>query len=286
MEQENPAAEGTERRSTDRGHRGIGRAALACLAAAVWLLALGPSPAAGQNILDVERLSTDEARGPHLSADLGLDLSAGNTQVLQFSGNLSTGIRTARHWLRLVGGVEFLRDLERGEDLVDARYAHLRYNLTLSRRVRTLHFVQVQTSRNLLLERRFLVGSGLRYRLAGGSRGRFDVASGLMFEEERLDEEALAPAEEALTRTVRVANLASLVLALGGDAELSNVLYFQPSVQDLGDFRLLDNLSLRAPLTGALSLQLAMEWRMDSEPPAGLDEHDLGVEAGLAVEMP
>lgn len=256
------------------------------LVAAGLHLVMGARPASSQAILDVERLSTEEARGAHLSADLGLDLSAGNTQVLQLGTNLSAGLRTPRHWVRLVGGVKFLREMERGEDLVDARYAHLRYNLILSRRLRTFHFAQIQTSRNLLLERRLLVGSGLRYRLLGSERGRLDVASGLMFEEERLNAAELGASEDPLGRRVRLANLASFVHPLGAGAEISNVLYFQPAVAEPGDFRLLDNLSLRAPLGAAVSLELLAEWRMDSQPPAGLDEHDLGVEAGVIVELP
>lgn len=259
----------------------------AALFAAILLLGLLPaSGALAQTILNTERFQLSEVDGFHLSADLSANGSQGNSRILNVSSSGIIGVRDDRHWTRVIFGGKFLSDTERS--ILDNQYIQLRYSRLLSPRTRTFHFVQAQRNETLRLERRYLVGSGIRYRLAGGDRSptRLDVGTGLMGEWETLDEDLITdPDESNSLRALRMANLAVLSHELSQGARLVNILYLQPDVSAPGDVRVLNDLGLLIPLTTHARVTLSAEWRYDSQPPGDLRPNDLSWSMGIGIDL-
>lgn len=253
-------------------------------AAGLWLVGPGAVPGLAQGILNAERLQPREVDGAHFGAEIGVDVSAGNTEVVDIEATGSAGYQSEAHWIRLLGGVELLS--EEGTDIEDNRFGHLRYNYRLADRVRSFHFVQLQTAENLRLRRRFLVGSGLRSRLLAGQRLLFDLGCGLMYEYERLNEARLGADEDVTVDDVRVTSLAVLQIQLRQGVEFQNVIYLQPALDDLGDFRVLSDASLLVELVGNFGLRVALRWRHDSRPPASVERDDLNVTTSLSLNYP
>lgn len=247
-------------------------------------LPLCARPLAGQNILNVEQLQPREVQGVHFGAQISAALSAGNTEIVDIGATGSAGYQSPTHWIRVLAGIEFLS--EEGDEIDDNRFAHVRYNYTLARRLKTFHFVQIQTARNLLLQRRLVIGSGLRARAVADSTLRLDLGTGLMFEDERLDDVALQPAPADKVDTFRLANLAALTLALRPGLELTNVTYFQPSLAAPSDFRILEDLILVVQISARLSLNVALRWRHDSRPPVSVERDDVKLTTGLSLDYP
>ena len=189
------------------------------------------------------------------------------------------GTLVGRHWPRLIFGGRYLSDEE--GSILDDQFAQLRYSYILSPETRTFHFLQVQKNQTLLLESRWLLGSGLRRTVLETERASLSVGTGVMGEWERFD---LSDSEKE--SALRMANLAVLSWSSATGARILNVLYVQPELRKLGDMRILNDLGLSMPLTAAFRATISLEWRRDTHPPAELSKDDVSLTAGFALDMP
>lgn len=254
--------------------------ALALAGAAPTLLATG---AAAQTILNTERFQLAEVDGFHMSADLSIDGQRGNKEILNAGTSGIVGVRTPRHWTRVVFGGRYLSDADRA--ILDSRYVQLRYSYLVSERTRTFHFVQAQRNETLRLRSRWLVGSGVRRTVASGEHTSFAVGTGLMGEWEEVSRDAVEAGAATSARALRMANLAVLSRDLDSGARVLNILYVQPDVGALSDVRVLNDLGILVPITERLRATLSAEWRHDSRPPAALGKNDLTFRMGLGIDV-
>jgi hypothetical protein len=248
-----------------------------------FLILASPSTGGAQAILNVEALQADGAEALHAELSGMLRLASGNTDLFQVGGNLGLGILGNRHWIRGYAGMERLE--RTGKDILNNRYLHIRYNYRFSDKLRTFHFFQLQSNENLFLDQRCLLGSGLRYRVLGGTGSRLEVGSGLMWEAERLNEEKLPGPEEPETETVRMSNLLVGSGPMGEGNRWVTVVYYQPNVKELQDYRLTGEVGLNIEVIETLDLTLTLTWRHDSRAPVGLEEDDAGLRTGFTYHI-
>ena len=140
----------------------------------------------------------------------------------------------------------------------------------------------VNERRQEALDRRTLLGAGLRYEIV--QRDSVGLAFGVtpMFEYEVLDE-ALGGSQDAVGRvSTYVAGRATLP---NGTA-FTLVSYVQPRARDLGDLRVLTQASLDVGLTRYLKLRVRTDLRYDSRPPEGIETIDLRLENGVVIVIP
>jgi hypothetical protein len=262
------------RRAPRRRH--FARFFLASLASALAL----PGYAGAQTILNVERLQPTSVHGWHFGVEGAVDVARGNSDHTNIGGGLATGYRFEGDWLRLFAGLDY-KD-EQGS-LDNAQYLHVRYNHWWLPRVQSFHFVQAQASHAGFLRDRYLVGSGVRLRMAGGERTTFDAGTGAMFEYEGLDAASLVDDHAAVERVVRMANLFVLNRRLSPAVRFVGVGYVQPRLDDFGDMRTLADLSVYIRLTESVDLAIRYQWRHDTRAPAGRRPDDVTFRSGLAV---
>ncbi len=245
-------------------------------------LVVSPAPAKSQSILNVERLQPRDVQSWHWGVEGALSVSQGNSDYVDLLGGFVVGHRWSRDWIRLFTGLDYRTE---DGDLVDSnRYLHLRYNRWLSERWQTFHFAQLQASHAELLQRRTLLGSGVRRRLVDGAT-TLDVGTGAMFESEDLDPDREVGDHPVEARTWRMANLIVLTQPLTESVRLIGVAYVQPDFADFGDLRTLVDASLRISLTENVDLTVQNEWRHDSRPPEGVEEDDFVLSTGFAVSF-
>jgi hypothetical protein len=249
----------------------------------LFLLLAFPAAGNGQAILNVERLRNEESAGLTGRLSSSVSLKTGNTEIVQIGGSLGLGFLAGNHWVRGFAGLDRLK--KGSQEILDNKYFHLRYNYLLREHLRTFHFLQLQTNQNLFLKRRLLLGSGLRYRLAGGGETGLDVGGGVMLETERLDQERLGPGEASNTETLRMANLLVGSGPIGDGSKWTAVVYYQPALDGFEDYRLLGEAGLSVNIINSLDLTVDLTWRHDSRTPAGLKEDDLGLKTGISLEI-
>ncbi len=251
--------------------------------ALVFVLLAATGTVAAQTILNTERFQLDEVTGPHLSTDVSLSLKRGNAEVLDVSTSGMLGTVGDRHWPRVIFGGRYLSTKDRS--ILDDQFLQLRYSYLFSLQTRTFHFIQIQKNETLLLESRFLLGTGIRHIVFESEDVTVSLGTGLMGEWERLDAERLEPSDAVEENTLRIANLAVARWNAPSGARVLNILYLQPDVSDLGNLRILNDLGLSMPITESLRATVSLEWRRDTRPPAALEKDDLSLRAGFALDL-
>lgn len=248
------------------------------------LLASLPLPASGQVILNTERFQIEEVEGFHLGADLSASIQRGNTKVMDLSTSGIVGFSHQRHWPRLIFGGKYLRDDTRS--ILDQQFAQFRYSYILTPALQTFHFVQAQKNETLLLQSRWLVGTGLRYTAYRTDRTMIAAGTGVMGEWERLDRSRIEDPDEITTfDAIRMANLMVIRREFESGARLVNISYLQPDLGQFSDTRILNDLGLAVPITPHVNMTASMEWRRDTRPPANLERDDLTLRMGIGIDI-
>jgi hypothetical protein len=228
-----------------------------------------------QVIRSYESMDRSAGQGRYATLALSADVNTGNVDFVDLDLSGALGFRGQKHWIRFYPAYRIRRS--EGDTKVHERSAHLRHSYVFTARTRTFAFVQIQADRSLELDRRFLVGGGVRRQIIELGEGGVDLGVGLMFEEERLsngDERS----------DLRGANLLS-VYGSAGTVALSGSGFFQPVMSDWGDHRVAVELSATAPLSIRLSVEISARWRRDSRPPQQVEPDDGGVRVGFRFSV-
>ncbi len=239
--------------------------------------------ARAQTIINTEKLQKNAKMGWFGGLNANVDLERGNSNLLEITGNSIIGYEQKRYAIKLFSGLKFLR--ENKNTVTSRRYAQLRFNYIFNSRYRTFTFYQYQHNKNLILNSRQLVGAGLRRSFGTGGKTIFDLGLGLMYENEKLDAAQLQPFESATENTFRFDILGFLSYEINSNSTLMDAVYFQPSVTNPGNFRLLNDLSLEVAITHYLGLTLSFIWRHDSDPPQVLKKSDIQVTSGISLKI-
>ena len=238
---------------------------------AIMLLA---HPGAAQ-IRSYESLDRRAGEDGYATAVLAFDGAVGNADYLDTDLSGAVGYRGNTNWVRLYPAYRVKRS--NGNRVVDTRSVHLRHSFFLTERSRTFSFLQLQTEKAIDLDRRFLLGGGLRYQLFSLGEGGLDLGVGLMLEEERR--------ADADSRTdLRGANFIT-VYGDAGRVRLSGTTYFQPVMSDWEEHRVLATASAVIPLVGGLSLDVSGSWRREVPPPAGIETNDASLRVGFRIDL-
>jgi len=250
--------------------------ALAGLAALMTVcVASTPDSAHGQVIRSYEALDREAGEGWYATLGLALDASGGNVEYAEADISGAWGYKGDRHFVRLYPSLRLRR--EDGDTREEERSAHLRHSYRFTERLRSYSFLQYQTDAALDLERRVLVGGGMRTRVVELDDGGIDVGLGVMWESER------TPVEGEVT-DVRGANL---VVANGsaGAVDLNFAGFFQPVLSDWADHRVAASGTAAVPLGAGWSLTVSARWRRDSRPPVEIGRDDYGMTVGLRFSI-
>lgn len=219
-----------------------------------------------------------EGDGQALSLDASASFASGNADyvLLGLGGRLDVqrgphlGFVVGRADLSQTGGASFL----------DRQFAHARYNLDLTPWLVAEAFTQVERNSQQRLQRRTLVGAGLRAEIV--DTDSLGLAFGLtpMLEVEDLDQ-ALA-SEPA---RVRLSTYVAGRLVLSPTTSLTATTYVQPRADAFGDVRVLGQATLSVGITRYVQLRVRANLRHDSRPPADVERTDIALENGLVLTV-
>lgn len=271
---------------------------IALLAGLLWTM---PSPSSSQvnteafrptgneeGLSGVVSLTFAARRGNSESERAGLGLSLFRAypfdveEVEDASRPVPMELLSPRTLLLLVTKYDF--EESRGDKTVNRGFAHLRWTRMVSPRVGWEAFGQIETDEFTRLDRRTLLGGGLRYGAYQRNNAMMFVGVGAMGEWERIDE---APALASVpSETLNVARITSYFNARWKNpskrVELSTTTYVQPAVDDADDYRVLSQARVKTAITERLSLNLLVNLRHDSVPPEGIDTTDVEIKTGLS----
>lgn len=214
-----------------------------------------------------------ESDGFSGALELDSNLMSGNTDSkhasfgnrLQWDYGRKTDFIITRYSYGESGGV---RDVNHG-------FVHLRHVAHVSDRWAREAFGQMEQDEFRRLSYRALIGGGLRHTLKqNGDKSAMYLGLGGFYSTERLDDHSV----ENLMR----ANLYFVVKhAFSDSTRLVSTTYCQPSLDNPGDFRALEQLAYEIKLNSKLGLTLSLDIAHDSQPPAGVQATDTGIQTGI-----
>lgn len=282
------------------------------MAALALIAALLPAPPAAAQI-NTEDVIEDDASG--FGGEFGLDLvlRSGNTDLWLLGTSVKLQYATPR-----AGDVPDAADEDPPDVAIEARvvdeeaweprtmYALVtnyergesegntisEHGFVFANRIRMMSqrlgwhlFAQHQFDDFILLDQRSLLGAGIRLVRRPTPWATIQFGTGYMLEYEDLSLPDDTPVDSTHYNH-RMANFMVAEASLIEDRlNLVNTLYLQPRIDELDDYRVLDEAEIQVMITESVSLGLSGTFRYDSHPPPGIDSTDVGLVNRLRVQF-
>ena len=198
----------------------------------------------------------------------GFNLMDNGKNISQFKNNIDLQYKKGASTIILLNDLSLIRVDE--DDLVNSGFQHLRYNYTIkdSSFLTLEAFVQHQYNTIQLMERRFLLGGGPRFRIAGSEKVEFYIATLAMYDYEQRSDSLRTKLEFA-----RMASYASITWDIRENLSVKNITYYQPAFTNFENYRISSETSLGLKISDALSFKVALQTTYDSNPPEGVQEY-------------
>ena len=250
----------------------------------VLLLALGVSPVAAAQIVNVQALF-DEATAPmgwSAGAELSLDWRTGSTNLIVARLLTSGQWRSEKHTVLAVVRGEY--GFAQEELFVSRILEHARYRYRINDWLSAEGFVQHELDAFRRLRARALVGAGPRFTLWSEEKASLVLGVAMMGEYEQLRrDDAVDSGQEMVD-----ARLSSYVLGrvkLIEHMSLVETLYAQPLAKRFSDFRLLNETLLVVEPHKRLTFSTGFTIVYDSAPPATVPPLDTQLRTSLGVKF-
>ena len=231
------------------------------------LLILAASLAFGQ--VNTANLLDESKQGFYGETSITGQYQAGNKDLYSIKPNLTVGYKDSVKHLFLNASLAQVKS----EDVIWAKeeFAHLRSIFKLEHTFIEA-FAQWESNASWRLESRSLLGGGLRLQQPNTA-----IGAGLMYESEKVF-------DEETTSQMRISSYLNTQVELG-QVHISEVIYCQPSLMDLTDYRILSDLRINAAISESLSLVTTFRWRHDSDPPTLVGPNDILIKQGASFNF-
>ena len=158
-------------------------------------------------------------------------------------------------------------------------FVHLRTTKTLFQNYQMEIFSQYEFNEFLLLNDRYLFGSGIRIGFQKSELKTTFLSIGLMYEKESyidmLNEKSL----------LRSTNYIKNNITLSSNIDLSNTAYFQIASTDINDYRILYEAALNCHLNDLLAFTIEVNYRYDNDPHGDLGSSYIQISNGVTFNF-
>lgn len=193
--------------------------------------------------------------------DLNLSINQNIQQVIQSGTNVHAQYRKNRHRLLAITDLSFIKAGE--TDFVNAGYQHLRYSYKLSRLITWEFFVQAQYNRILLLDKRYLAGSGPRFKIVKREHLKLYAAGLYMYEYQCQNKETIEQYNHRLsfylTFTIDYKKL-----------DVTSTIFYQPKIDEPANYRIANDSSFDVEITSHLYYKTGFNLLYDTRQPPGI----------------
>jgi hypothetical protein len=227
-----------------------------------------------QSIINTSSISHDLDSTISILADLSGNFSRGNAEINDINVSGGVGISATKNssfWV--LGGLNLLTSGD--EKIQSVHFIHLRYNYELSDRITLNAFTQFQANSVLAVTYRELFGVNFGYDFDSSDRNT--LMFGVFREFEKYED-----ASQSLLYRANVVGNTEIKLKQNN---IVGFIYFQPSLKEVSDYRLIGELSFLIPLASFLELEINLASRYDSNPISNIGRWDIGSTIGLHVEF-
>lgn len=230
------------------------------------------SPPLSAQVPDSAQASEQAERdGWRTQVDLGLNSSSGNSSLTTILTGISLKrLETDRIEFEISANYRYGRS--EGRTITDLFQTGLK--LDINPKAKWSPFLFTSTTRNPVrrLDLRANVGAGWKYTNWRTARGKNSVSLASIFNYEDFDGSGATVVETE--KTARWSGRVKFNLYFGKGAEYEFITFYQPVWDELDDYYLNVDNSLRIPVVAGLSLVVRYEFRHDETPAPGVKEND------------
>lgn len=163
------------------------------------------------------------------------------------------------------------------EKFSNSGFGHLRYNHKLGKAVRWEIFSQIQYNSLTKINKRFLAGTGPRFKLTQYENARFYWGVAYMYEYEEVSDSTM------LHHDHRASSYFSFTLSPVETVSFSSTTYVQPLLKDWGDYRISNETSLSLNISKKLTFNATLKYAFDSNPPFQVPNNTYSFSNGLEL---
>ena len=230
--------------------------------------------------IESKRMQTDSTRYV-FRADLSSSYTNNNGDYLYLiNSNLTAQVKSKdlNNILFLIGDYGLITS--ENIEFQNAWFLHLRYNQELTELFRFEAFIQSQENKILDINRRNLIGAGIRLKLLSKEHLRLYWGNAYMYEYERTND------LDVEVYNHRYSTYLSLSMSNKSNTlNLTNTCYYQPLLRDFGDTRILDQLKMNFQLTKKLSFFTLFEYFNDSITLKDRSQYSINTSFGIGLNL-
>ena len=196
-------------------------------------------------------------------AGVALSLTKNTQTVLQTEVDTHIQYKTKKNVFLLLGSYGYLKSGDRS--LIDNTFFHLRYNRKLNKWFRWEFFTQFQNNEITKIKNRFLFGSGPRFKIVYKKNLKLYAGSLIIYEVE--NEETDPP---ITNKDFRNSSYVTFTLIPSVHFEVVSTTFYQPIINKLSDYRILNQTSFKVKGTTHFSMSLQLNYSFDKSPVIGI----------------
>ncbi|SRX54371.1 DUF481 domain-containing protein [Aequorivita sp. CIP111184] len=230
-------------------------------------------------ILNAESLrKVTDTSGFSGSASIDFSLKRDVNDYLSASSSLHVQYKMKRHLVLLKNDIEFQK-IE-GNQFENAGIAHLRYNYRFLPRIAWEVFTQAQYNKLSKIELRALVGTGPRFKLTSSEKFKIYLGTHIMYEYEELND-GITP----IQRGFRSTSYLSFSLYPTKTLSIISTTYYQPKIEDFGDYRVSNQSSLLIDVFKNFDFKTSYTFIYDETPAIGIPNSQYNLESGFVYSF-
>ena len=212
------------------------------------------------------------------SAGASFSLTKNTSSV--FSSDIDAHIqyKSSKSLYLLLGNYGFLKGA--GTTLIDNSFFHLRYNYKLNKTLRWEAFTQLQNNVITLIQSRFLLGTGPRFKIVSSKIFRMYAAAIIMYEKEK---EATPAA--TLHQDLRTSSYLSFSFTPSNNVEIISTTFFQPLINNINDYRILNQSTIKVKTGRHVGMKINWNYLNDNFPAAGVPSVNYTLSTGIDYEF-
>ena len=227
-----------------------------------------------------------EANGDSFTNQFNMEMGyeKANTEVLELAGEYRLDYIKQENFhsfivINLENGYE--QENDRPKNIIANKgFAHLRITKDLFTNYQMEVFTQYEFNEFLLLNDRYLLGTGLRIGLQESELSSTYIGIGLMVEKETYD--LNSDDEKNLLRST---NYIKNNILLSSNIDLNNTTYFQIASDDFNDYRILYDGGLYFHVNESFAFTIELNYRYDNEPQGNLGNSYIQVSNGVSFNF-
>jgi len=209
--------------------------------------------------IENKRLNTKK-EGFSGMVDINANLTYATKQLFQIGTKAKVAYAKKRNYLMLLTDYSLVTS-SFNEDFINKGFEHVRYNYSLKDSGNVIYeaFQQGQFNKIQKINKRLLLGTGLRFVVINKKKYQLNIGSSIMGEYEEMDLGNILISQDVLS-----SNYISFDGQFNKTFGMNFITYFQPKFIDFGNYRIASETQLRFKINKFLSLKIIYKLNHDS----------------------